>query len=178
MFFARPVFKVTIMLTAAVWLLSVFFMPGGRAEAQRYFMEPLPVSAAQLARAYRENFHQADATYTGKLLLVTGRITRITPPERVWNYSQDKLYAYVTIDAGTGNRPLAVYFWNWEAQRINEMRTGSTITVMGFCQGVPAQLSLVDACVYPNGCGGPVPGFEGPFFRIPPTPQGRPRPAS
>ena len=160
------------LIPAAAALLTILLTFGAPAEAQRYYMDPLPVSPTQLMLAYQRNFHEADAMYTGKLLLVTGRIKRISPPERVWNYHPDKLYAYITMDTGR-NLPLAVYFWNWEAQKINNMRTGSTITVMGFCQGVPPQLSLVDACVYPAGCGGPVPGFEGPYYQSPPTPQGR-----
>ena len=165
--------KLRSLLLSAVGLL-IFFMPGGRAEAQRYYMDPLPVSPTRLMLAYQENFHEADAMYTGKLLLVTGRIKRISPPERAWNYHPDKLYAYITMDTGR-NLPLAVYFWNWEAQKVNAMRTGSTITVMGFCQGVTPQLSLVDACVYPAGCGGPVPGLQGPYYEAPPTPRGQRR---
>ena len=148
----------------------VLFLGGAApALAQRYFMEPLRVSPQKLADDYRDNFHWADAEYTGKLLVVTGRIRTITPPQRTWNFHQDKLYAFITMDTGR-NRPLIVYFWDWEAVRINLMRTGSTITVMGFCQGVTPQLSLREACVYPESCGGPVAEFYGPYFKLPPKP--------
>ncbi|MDR2946408.1 MAG: OB-fold putative lipoprotein [Candidatus Adiutrix sp.] len=162
--------KILWLPAALLWLSAVLFPAA--AEAQRYYMEPLPVTPGRLMLDFQEDFHSADAKYTGKLLLVTGRIRRITPPERIWNYHPDKLYAFITMDTGL-NLPLAVYFWNWEAQKINARRTGATITVLGFCQGVPPQLSLVDACVYPDGCGGPVPKFEGPYYKLPPTPQRR-----
>ncbi|MDR2725286.1 MAG: OB-fold putative lipoprotein [Candidatus Adiutrix sp.] len=150
-------------------LLMVLAGWAGTAPAQMDFMEPLPVSPVKLANDYRSNFHWADAQYTGKLLVVTGRIRTITPPQRVWNFHQDKLYAFITIDTGN-NRPLVVYFWDWEAVKINRYRTGSSITVMGFCQGVTPQLSLREACVYPGGCGGPVADFYGPYFKLPPRP--------
>ncbi|MDR2725188.1 MAG: OB-fold putative lipoprotein [Candidatus Adiutrix sp.] len=151
-------------------LLAVLLGWAGPAPAQRDFMEPLPVSPLKLADDYRSNFHWADAQYTGKLLVVTGRIRTITPPQRVWNFHQDKLYAFITIDTGN-NRPLVVYFWDWEAVKINRYSTGSSITVMGFCQGVTPQLSLREACVYPGGCGGPVAEFYAPYFKLPPNPH-------
>jgi hypothetical protein len=138
--------------------------------AQRDFMEPVPISPAGLVEAYQRSFHEADALYTGKLLIVTGRIRAVKPPpQRSYDYYKDKLYAYITMDTGR-NLPLAVYFWSWEAEKINALRTGSTISVMGFCQGVPPQLSIVDACVYPSGCGGPTTDFYGPYYKVPPSP--------
>jgi hypothetical protein len=164
-------------IAGAAFLAMVFlFGPRVSLLAQRDYMEPVEVSPARLAEAYKNDFHQADAMYTGKLLIVSGRIKTIRPPERTYNYRQDKIYAYITMDAGR-NRPLAIYFWEWEAEEMNRLRTGASISVMGFCQGVPPQLSLIDACVYPRGCGGPAPNFEGPYFKLPPSPPGRPRPA-
>jgi len=149
--------------------LMLFLGVAGQALAQGDFMIPLPVSPKQLADDYRSNFHWADVQYTGKLLVVTGRIRTITPPQRVWNFHQDKIYAFITIDTGR-NRPLAVYFWDWEAENMNRYRTGSTVTVMGFCQGVTPQLALREACIYPGRCGGPVADFYGPYFKLPPSP--------
>ncbi|MDR1043605.1 MAG: OB-fold putative lipoprotein [Candidatus Adiutrix sp.] len=155
----------------------VFLFRAGPAAAQRYYMEPLEVSPAQLVEAYQNNFHQADALYTGKLLLVTGRVRSIRPrAQRPYNYHYDKIYAFLTLDSGR-NLPLAVYFWDWQAERVNSMRVGSTVTVMGFCQGVPPQLSLREACLYPNGCGGPKGDFYGPYYEIPPSPPPARRPA-
>jgi len=147
----------------------------GPAAAQQDFMIPLPVSPQKLADDYRTKFHWADAQYTGKLLVVTGRIRTITPPLRPWAHHQDKIYAYITIDTGR-NRPLAVFFWDWEAVKISRYSTGSTVTVMGFCQGVTPQLSLREACIYPGGCGGPVADFYGPYFKLPPNPAMPPAP--
>ena len=137
--------------------------------AQRDYIEPIPVSPARLMEAYQNDFHNADAMYTGKLLLVTGRIKTIRLAQRPYNYHFDKIYAFLTMDTGR-NLPLAVYFWDWQAERVGAMRVGSTITVMGFCQGVAPQLSLREACVYPDGCGGPRGDFEGPYFKLPPSP--------
>jgi len=133
-------------------------------------MIPLTVTPRKLADDYRSNFHWADAQYTGKLLLITGRIRTISPPQRTWNLHQDKLYAFITIDTGR-NRPLIVFFWDWEAEKMNHYRSGSSITVMGFCQGVTPQLSLRESCIYPGGCGGPVADFYGPYFKLPPYPH-------
>jgi len=154
-------------------LLAVLLGEAGLVLAQRDFMEPIQVSPQKLADDYRSNFHWADAQYTGKLLVVSGRLRTITPPQRAWNFHQDKIYAFITMDTGR-NRPLVVYFWDWEAVRINRYRTGSTITVMGFCQGVTPQLSLREACIYPGGCGGPVAEFYGPYFKLPPAPARTP----
>ncbi len=148
-------------------LASIFW--AAPLQAQREYLRPITISPAQLMDAYQRNFHQADAMYTGKLLLVTGRVRTIRPPQRSYYYHYDKLYAYLTLDTGR-NLPLAVYFWDWEAQKINTLRTGSTITVMGFCQGVTPQLTLREACVYPRGCGGPRPNFTGPYYEVPPSP--------
>ena len=154
---------------AARLLLLLLSLPGaGPLWAQADFMTPLPVSPTKLAEDYRSDFHRADAQYTGKLLLVTGRVRTVRPPQRVWNFHPDKIYAYVTMDTGR-NRPLVIYFWDWEAEKMNQVRSGSTLTVMGFCQGVTPRLSLREACVYPGGCGGPVAGFYGPHFRLPPS---------
>ncbi len=162
--------RISRFFQAVSLVTGLFLWPGpGPALAQREYMDPVPVSPQALAEAYRRNFHEADAMYTGKLLIVTGRIKTIRPPDRNYDFHVDKLYAYITIDAGR-NLPIAVYFWNWEAEKfIRNLRSGSTISVMGFCQGVPPQLSLVDACVYPQGCGGPVQGFQGPYYKLPYT---------
>ncbi len=140
------------------------------AAAQRKYIQPVTVSPQALAEAYATDLSQADYLYTGKLLIVTGRIKTIHPPQRPYRYKFDRIYAYVTIDAGPNNRPLVVFFWNWEASNADNLKTGSTLTVMGFCQGVTPQLTLLQSCVYPAGCGGPVPGFEGPYFKLPPSP--------
>jgi hypothetical protein len=153
---------------AALLLLS----PPG-AQAQRDYLRPVEVSPAKLVSDYKANFHEADAAYTGKLLILTGRINNIRPADRTYNRYSDKIYSYITLDAGPGNQPVPVYFWNWEASRAYAFQDGSTISVMGFCQGVLPQLSLIEACVYPAGCGGPVPNFEGPEFKLPPSPPPR-----
>ncbi|MDL2260270.1 OB-fold putative lipoprotein [Deltaproteobacteria bacterium OttesenSCG-928-K17] len=162
----------------AALLLIVFGLLGPAAAcAQRQYMRPVPVTPPQLTEAYKRNFHQADVDYTGKLLLVTGRIKSIRLPQsRVHDIHQDKLYAFMTLDAGRNNRPLAVYFWDWQAERLNTLRVGATVTVMGFCQGVPPQLSLIESCVYPAGCGGPKRNFRGPYYEIPPSPPPQRRP--
>lgn len=163
-----------ILMALVCWLL----LPAFPVVAQRYYMEPIQITPAQLVQAYQRDFHAADAMYTGKLLLITGRIKTFRPPQRSNYYHYDKLYAYLTLDTGN-NRPLAVYFWDWEAQKINfnpNMRNGVTITVMGFCQGVPPQLSLREACVYPQGCGGPTRNFDGPYYEVPPSPPAPVRP--
>jgi len=158
----------TVALIAFVILAALRPIP---AEAQRHLMTPIEISPGRLMEAYQNDFHQADALYTGKLLLVTGRIVRIKgPSQRTYNYQNDKLYAFLTLDTGR-NLPLAVYFWDWEAEKINALRVGSTVSVMGFCQGVPPQLSLREACVYPEGCGGPRRDFYGPYFKTPASPQ-------
>lgn len=155
-----------IIILAALWLFA-----GSPAWAQRGYMQPVPVTPPQLVNAYKANFSQADYDYTGKLLLVTGRIKSIRlPRDRVYNFQKDKLYAFMTLDAGVNNRPLAVYFWDWQAERLNALRVGSVVTVMGFCQGVPPQLSLIESCLYPAGCGGPKKNFDGPYYELPPSP--------
>lgn len=148
--------------------LFLLLVQASAARAQRTYIEPITISPGQLMEAYQNDFHTADALYTGKLLLVTGRIKTIRPAQRIYNYHFDKVYAYLTMDTGR-NLPLAVYFWDWQAEIVNGMKVGSTITVMGFCQGVTPQLSLRDACVYPMGCGGPTADFEGPYFKLPPS---------
>ncbi len=137
--------------------------------AQRDFMEPVQVSPSKLVDDYQANFHEADAQYTGKLLILTGRIKNIRPMDRTYNRYSDKVYAYITLDAGTGNQPVLVYFWDWEAAKMLVSKTGATISVMGFCQGVLPQLSLIESCVYPAGCGGPRHDFTGPYFKLPPS---------
>ena len=152
-----------------IFIIATFFLWAPLAYSQRHYLEPIQITPRQLVEAYQNNFHQADAMYTGKLLIVTGRVKTIRPPQRVWNFHQDKLYAYITMDSGR-NQPLVVYFWKWEAEKINASRIGSTISVMGFCQGVTPQLSLISACVYPSGCGGPRQNFTAPYYELPPSP--------
>lgn len=157
--------------TALLLVLFLTLLPAA-VQAQRQFMKPLPVTSAKLVADYQSNFHQADAMYTGKLLLVTGVIKTIQPAQRTYNYFPNKAYPYLTMDGGQGRRPLIIYLLKWESQKYggnNQMQPGYPITIMGFCQGVPSQLSLVDACIYPAGCGGPIPEFRGPVFKIPPT---------
>jgi len=167
-------FRPALLVTAAFFLLFTF--PSAALLAQRDYIDPVPVTSVQLAEAYKRNFSEADYNYTGKLLLVSGRIRSIrTPAQRPYNYQFDKLYSYMTLEAGRGNRPLGIYFWDWEAQRLTppRFRVGDLITVMGFCQGVPPHLSIIEACVYPNGCGGPKPNFDGPYYELPPSPPPR-----
>ncbi len=156
-----------------LWAAALFFltlMPDAAA-AQRHLMTPIEITPRRLMEAYQNDFHQADAMYTGKLLLVTGRIVSIRGRNlRPYNYQNDKIYAFLTMDTGR-NLPLTVYFWDWEAERVNALRIGSTISVMGFCQGVTPQLSLRESCIYPEGCGGPRRDYYGPYFKTPPSPQ-------
>ena len=142
------------------------------AYAQRQYIKPIPVTATQLATDYKNNFHAADAKYTGMLLLVTGKIKSVRAPNQTYNNQPNNLYSHVTMDTGA-NRPLVIYLLNWESQKItsnNYMRNGQQVTLMGFCQGSVAQLSLIDSCLYPDGCGGPDPKFSGPYFKLPPSP--------
>ncbi len=155
--------------------LVLLFLWSPLARGQMDYIEPIQISPRQLVEAYQTDFHRADAMYTGKLVIVTGRVRTIRPPQRVWNFHQDKLYAYISMEAGN-YQPLLVYFWEWEAEKMNRAQVGATISVMGFCQGVPPQLSLVGACIYPSGCGGPVQDFWGPHYKVPPS-QRRSRPA-
>jgi hypothetical protein len=135
------------------------------AKAQNYFMEPIEISPRDLIEAYLNDFHNADAKYTGKLLVVTGRIRDIFPPDMTYRRGP---YPFVTIDSGP-YQPIIVYLWDWEALAIANPRPGRTTSVMGFCQGVTPQLSLLDSCLYPGGCGGPVAEFYGPYFKLPPN---------
>lgn len=161
------------LLIIALALRLGLFAP--EAQAQRDYIDPIPISSVQLTEAYKRSFHQADAAYTGKLLMVTGRIRSIRPPaQRPYNYQFDKLYSFMTLDAGRGNRPLGVYFWDWEAEKLgSRLRVNDTVTVMGFCQGVPPHLSIIEACVFPLGCGGPKRNFDGPYYELPPSPPPR-----
>jgi hypothetical protein len=135
------------------------------ATAQNYYMEPIEISPRDLIEAYLNDFHNADAKYTGKLLVVTGRIRDIFPPDMTYRRGP---YPFVTIDSGP-YQPIIVYLWDWEALAIANPRPGRTTSVMGFCQGVTPQLSLLDSCLYPGGCGGPVAEFYGPYFKLPPN---------
>ncbi|MDR1296263.1 MAG: OB-fold putative lipoprotein [Deltaproteobacteria bacterium] len=148
---------------------NYFFGPSS-ARAQMDYIEPIEITPRQLVEAYLTDFHSADARYTGRLLLVTGRIKSVFPPEQTY---RTRPYPFVTMDSGP-NQPLIVYLWDWEAETLERVRPGRTTTVMGFCQGVTPQLSLTDSCLYPGGCGGPVAEFYGPYFKLPPTPPRRP----
>ncbi|MDR2444088.1 MAG: OB-fold putative lipoprotein [Deltaproteobacteria bacterium] len=141
----------------------------GPLKAQMDWMTPIHITPRQLVEAYLNDFHAADARYTGKLVVVTGRIRSIVPPDQTYRTHP---YPYVTMDSGP-NQPLVIYLWEWEAETLAQARPGRTTSVMGFCQGVTPQLSLTDACLYPGGCGGPVANFYGPYFKLPPTPQRR-----
>ncbi len=161
-----------IRLALAVWaaFAAHALLSPSPLSAQRDYLQPVEISPARLVSAYKTNFHEADAAYTGRLLILTGRVNNIRPPERTYRRYADKIYSYITMDAGPGNQPVLVYFWDWEASRALLFQDGATISVMGFCQGVTPQLSLIESCVYPAGCGGPVPNFEGPEFKLPPSP--------
>ncbi|MDR1038783.1 MAG: OB-fold putative lipoprotein [Deltaproteobacteria bacterium] len=154
------------MLALAACLVAVLVLrlpPDLR--AQNYYMEPVQVTPRELVEAYLSNFHEADAKYTGKLLVVTGRIRDVFPPDMTYRRGP---YPFITIDSGP-HQPIIVYLWDWEALAIANPRSGRTTSVMGFCQGVTPQLSLLDSCLYPGGCGGPVAEFYGPYFKLPPS---------
>lgn len=167
----QSLIALTFLLT--VLLLTLLATTPEVVEAQRQYIKPIPVTATQLVTDYKNNFPAADAKYTGMLLLVTGQVNTILPPQQNYNYRPNKLAAYLTMDSGPNNRPLVIYLREWESQKVvinNYLRNGQEATIMGFCQGATAQLSLLDACLYPDGCGGPDPNFEGPSFKIPPAP--------
>lgn len=136
-------------------------------QAQRMFITPDNLTPEALMKAYALNFSEADVKYTGKLVILTGRL-RIAQPAN-HPYQRDDL-PYAVMEA-PGFQPVAIYFWNWEAEKMRTMPSGNLISVMGFCQGVFPQMSLVGACFYPRGCGGPVENFQGPHFKTPPTPR-------
>jgi hypothetical protein len=153
--------------TVALWALIVFsLITASRLDAQVDWLTPIHITPRQLVEAYLNDFHSADARYTGRLLVVTGRIRAVFPPQQPYRTNP---YPYVTMDSGP-NQPLVIYLWEWEAETMERARPGRTTSVMGFCQGVTPQLSLTNACLYPGGCGGPVAQFYGPYFKLPPTP--------
>jgi hypothetical protein len=145
-------------------LAGIFWSPS-EAGSQMGYLQPVVISPRQLIEAYISDFHSADARYTGKLLVVTGRIKAIYTPEKTYRRHP---YPFVTMDTGP-YQPLIIYLWDWEAVSVGAVQPGRTTTVMGFCQGVRPQLSLVDSCLYPGGCGGPVAQFYGPYFKLPPS---------
>ncbi|MDR2611474.1 MAG: hypothetical protein LBG06_01050 [Deltaproteobacteria bacterium] len=146
--------------------------PPSDAWGQSRYMEPIVVTPRELVEAYLGDFHSADAKYTGKLLVLTGRIRDVYPADMTYRRGP---YPFVTIDSGP-HQPIIVYLWDWEALAIANPRPGRTTSVMGFCQGVTPQLSLLDSCLYPGGCGGPVATFYGPYFKLPPSgPRGAKR---
>ncbi|MDR2339572.1 MAG: hypothetical protein LBF40_05500 [Deltaproteobacteria bacterium] len=161
----KPAIPSLLFLGAAAMALCFFRPPIPQALAQRDWIEPIPISPRDLVEAYLTDFHTADAKYTGRLLVLTGRIRSIFPPEMTYRRGP---YPFVTIDSGP-YQPVIVYLWDWEALAIANPRPGRTTTVMGFCQGVTPQLSLMDSCLYPGGCGGPVADFYGPYFKLPPS---------
>ena len=152
-----PLLAALLALLLAAW--------GGPAAAQMDWLEPIEITPRQLVEAYLDDFHSADAQYTGKLLVVTGRIRAVVPPDQTY---RNRPYPYITMDSGP-NQPLVIYLWDWDAVPLNSARPGRTTTVMGFCQGVTPQLSLLDSCLYPGCCGGPVAEFYGPYFKLPPN---------
>ncbi|MDR2460667.1 MAG: OB-fold putative lipoprotein [Deltaproteobacteria bacterium] len=157
------------LISAAALLLGIFgpdwTLKGPCAWAQANFIQPIEVAPRDLVEAYLNDFHNADAKYTGMLLIITGRIRDIFPPDMTYRRGP---YPFVTIDSGP-YQPIIVYLWDWEALAIANPRPGRTTSVMGFCQGVTPQLSLIDSCLYPGGCGGPVAEFYGPYFKLPPN---------
>jgi hypothetical protein len=158
--------KAAIALIVVFACISWLSTPAQTLLAQQDYLTPIPITPRQLVEAYLTDFHSADARYTGRLLVVTGRIRAIFPPDQTYRIHP---YPFVTMDAGP-NQPLIIYLWEWEAEAMGRVRPGRTTTVMGFCQGVTPQLSLTDSCLYPGGCGGPVAKFYGPYFKLPPTP--------
>ncbi|MDR1080432.1 MAG: OB-fold putative lipoprotein [Deltaproteobacteria bacterium] len=144
---------------------ALLLRPPAELWAQNRYLEPITVSPRELVEAYLSNFHEADAKYTGKLLVVTGRIRDVFPRDMTYRRGP---FPFVTIDSGP-HQPIIVYLWDWEALAIANPRPGRTTSVMGFCQGVTPQLSLLDSCLYPGGCGGPVASFYGPYFKLPPS---------
>ncbi|MDR2200406.1 MAG: hypothetical protein LBR53_13350 [Deltaproteobacteria bacterium] len=159
-------FLLPAVLTAAALAAGYLFTPpSGTALAQRDWIQPIPIAPRDLVEAYLWDFHKADAMYTGMLLVITGRIRDIFPPDMTYRRGP---YPFITMDSGP-HQPIIVYLWDWEAVAVTNPRPGRTTTVMGFCQGVTPQLSLMDSCLYPGGCGGPVAEFYGPYFKLPPS---------
>jgi hypothetical protein len=156
-------------LGAMVCALALVLAFQGSSRAQMNWIEPIQITPRVLVESYLNDFHSADARYTGRLLVVTGRIKSIFPPEQTY---RTRPYPFITMDSGP-NQPLIIYLWDWEAVTLGAARPGRTTSVMGFCQGVTPQLSLTDGCLYPGGCGGPVANFYGPYFKLPPTPPRR-----
>ena len=150
---------------AALGLILACLFSAKEAGAQMDWIEPIHITPRQLVEAYLYDFHSADAMYTGKLLIVTGRIRAVVPPDQTY---RTRPYPFITMDAGP-NQPLLIFLWDWEAVTLNAARPGRTTTVMGFCQGVTPQLTLSSGCLYPGGCGGPVADFYGPYFKLPPS---------
>ncbi|MDR1871478.1 MAG: OB-fold putative lipoprotein [Deltaproteobacteria bacterium] len=148
----------------ALWV--ALHLLGGEAHSQFDYLEPVVISPRQLVEAYLTDFHAADARYTGRLIVLTGRIRAVFPPNQTYRRHP---YPFLTIDSGP-HQPIIVYLWDWEAVAASTVvREGRTTTIMGFCQGVTPQLSLVNSCLYPGGCGGPVANFYGPYFKLPPS---------
>jgi hypothetical protein len=104
----------------------------------------LSVPVAELLADYKANEVAADAKYKGKWMTVVGRVQRIGKAGLT-----DSIY--VTMRAnGDSSGDLTAWFGDDSANKVAKLRTGSTITITGKCNGLSLGDVQLRECEFVN----------------------------
>jgi hypothetical protein len=90
--------------------------------------EAISVSAVDLWSAYDGNAVKADSTYKGKVVRLSGKVSKVDK-----DLTDDK--PYVALECAPYMDWVHVYFKQSEASKLADLNKGQTITIVGKCEG-------------------------------------------
>lgn len=116
---------------AAILAMALYFILPRKAEVFR--MDPIKVTSGKLYQDFK-NETEANKTYSGKLLVVNGTITRSgeDPTGR----------PYVVLNGGDHLGEVRCLFAREDMEALGKLKTGATITLEGVCMGKVMNVTL------------------------------------
>jgi hypothetical protein len=107
--------------------------------------EAVSVSIPELLDAYNENIMEADRTYTGKILRLSGTFISIGEGFKSNNYNEKSFYLNLGFDSYRYSNKVRVFLKKDDIPTLENLSIGQTVTIVGKCIGESVYVDIVDA---------------------------------
>ena len=137
---AGTIINILSIVIAAVWLLVLTNMGKNGADAAKEVesADAVKITAKDLSKEYDSNVVKADATYKGKVLEVTGKVSSITREKAT----------RTTVELGVGADAIECEFSSSKVGELASVNVGQSVTIRGKCKGqnVKSQYVVLENC--------------------------------
>ena len=132
---AGVIINLLSILVAGIWLVVLANMGKSNSDAVKEVenADAIKVSASDLGKEYKTNVVKADATYKGKVVEVTGKVTLVSK-ERVGR---------ITVEIGSNDNTIDCDFGSATQSDLAGIDVGQSVTIRGKVKGVDRKSDYV-----------------------------------